>query len=224
VWDFYTPVEETLRVLDGFVRSGKIRYIGVSNWEGWHVVKTNACARSANLTPVISNQIYYNIADRVAENSIIPACRDQNVGIIVWGALGHGFLAGGYKRGDEHPAKDSRLHGDVMKAGESTSWDYLANEKSWTILEQLARLAKRPGRTVATVAIRWLLQHGCCDVVLLGGEKPEYYEDALNLLNFRLTEDEMQELTKISEPDPVYPTNFYKLFCHRNSKFWGGLR
>ena len=86
--DPYTPIEETMRVLDDFVRSGKIRYVGVSNWEGWQVVKANAFARANGLSPLVSNQIWYNLCDRSPEFSIIPACRDQQVAIIVWGGSG----------------------------------------------------------------------------------------------------------------------------------------
>jgi aryl-alcohol dehydrogenase-like predicted oxidoreductase len=222
--DFYTPVEETMRVFDDFVRAGKIRYVGVSNWDGWQVVKANCYARHANLTPVISNQIYYNIVDRIAENSIISACRDQNVSIIVWGALAHGFLSGTQKRGDKAPAQESRLSGTVMKDGESTTWKYLANERNWTILDHLERLAQGPGRTIANVAMRWLLQCGHCEVVLMGGEKPEFYKSYLDMLQFRLTDEEVRELTKISEPPPCYPTNFQNIFCRRESEFYGGLR
>lgn len=222
--DFYTPVEETMRVFDDFVRAGKIRYIGVSNWDGWQVVKANCYAQHANLTPFISNQIYYNIADRVAEHSIIPACRDQNVGIIAWGALAHGFLSGTQRRGDEGPAKDSRLSGTAMKDGESTTWKYLATEKTWTILDHLQRLATKRGRAVANLAMRWLLQGVHCDVVLMGGERPEFYDSYCDLLKFYLDDQELQELTTISEPEPTYPTNFQNIFCRREGEFYGGLR
>ena len=111
-----------------------------------------------------------------------------------------------------------------MKQGESTSWEYLATEKNWTTLDHLARLAQQTGRTIPNVAMRWLLQSGSCDVVLLGGEKREYYEAALGLWNFRLSDEEVRELSQISEPEPTYPTNFQNLFARRESKFWGGLR
>jgi aryl-alcohol dehydrogenase-like predicted oxidoreductase len=222
--DFYTPVGETMRVFEDFVRAGKIRYVGISNWDGWQVVKANCYAKSANLTPFISNQIFYSIADRIAENSVIPACRDENVSIIVWGALAHGFLAGTQKRGDKAPAKDSRLSGTVMKEGESTTWKYLATEKNWAVLDALQRMASGPGKTIANLAMRWLLQCGNCDVVLMGGEKVEYYESYLEMLKFRLSDDEMRELTRLSEPEPCYPTNFQNIFCRRGSEFYGGLR
>jgi aryl-alcohol dehydrogenase-like predicted oxidoreductase len=224
VWDFYTPIEETMRVLDDHVRAGKIRYVGVSNWDGWHVVKANAYVKSANLTPIVSNQIYYNIVDRVPENSLIPACRDQSVSIISWGAMAQGFLSGEYKRGARGPVKGSRLSGDQMKEGESTSWEYLATEKNWTILEHLRHLAAEHASIIPNVARRWLLQSGFCDVVLIGGESFQQYENALGITKFRLSEEEVEQLGGISKPQPVYPTNLYRHFCHRESKFWGGLR
>jgi aryl-alcohol dehydrogenase-like predicted oxidoreductase len=222
-WDFYTPVEETLRVLDDFVRAGKIRYAGVSNWDGWQVVKANCSAQRANLTPYMSNQIYYSLVDRIAENSIIPACRDLGVSIIVWGALAHGFLSGTQKRGAKAP-EGSRLSGTVMKRGESTTWEYLATERNWKILDRLERMAKESGRSIPNLVIRWLLQFGRADVVLLGGEKREFYESYLDMLKFRLTDEEVRELARISEPDPSYPTNFQNIFCRRESEFYGGLR
>ena len=98
VWDPYTPIEETMRVLDDAVRAGKIRYVGVSNWGGWQVVKANMHAHRYGLTPIVSNQIWYNLADRTAEFALIPACRDQDVSIMVWGAYAQGFLTGRYTR------------------------------------------------------------------------------------------------------------------------------
>ena len=98
VWDPYTPIEETMRVLDDAVRAGKIRYVGVSNWGGWQVVKANMHADRYGLTPIVSNQIWYNLADRTAEFALIPACRDQDVSIMVWGAYAQGFLTGRYTR------------------------------------------------------------------------------------------------------------------------------
>lgn len=222
--DFYTPVEETMRVFDDFVTAGKIRYVGVSNWDGWQVVKANCYANSAHFVPFISNQIYYSIVDRIAENSIIPACRDQQVSIIVWGALAHGFLSGAQKRGDKAPVEGSRLSGSVMNDGESTSWKYLANEKNWAILDRLQSMVALTERTIPNLAMRWLLQCGNCEVVLMGGEKIEYYQAYLDMLKFRLTDDEMNELTRVSAPCPSYPTNFQNLFCRREGELYGGLR
>ena len=112
-WDFYTPVEETVAALNEFVRAGKIRYAGVSNWHGWGVAKANTFARLSELAPIVSNQVWYNLADRVAENEIVPACRDQQVSVITWGALAQGFLTGAYRRGDRGPEPGSGIAGSA---------------------------------------------------------------------------------------------------------------
>jgi len=222
-WDFYTPIEETMRVLDDFVRAGKIRYVGASNFDGWHVVKANAHARACNLTPLVSNQIWYNLADRSAEHSLIPACRDQGVSIIAWGALAQGFLSGRYRRGAEGPAPGSRME-TTIKDTEMGSWRNLAVERNWNTLDVLARLAEEHNTTIPNVAMRWLLQANTCDVLLLGAFKYEHFLENMKMLDFCLSEDQMRELTQTSEPPHPYPICFYDLFCRHESPFYGGLR
>ncbi len=222
VQDPYTPIEETMRVLDDFVRAGKIRYVGVSNWGGWQVVKANMGARQFGLTAVVSNQIWYNLVDRVAEFAIIPACRDQKVSIIAWGALAQGFLTGRYRRGDEGPGPASRTAENLDD--ESSSWKNLAVERNWNTLDVLERIAERHGKTISNVAIAWLLQSITCDVVLLGARNHAQYADNMAALDLRLSEEEMQELKKVSELPAPYPMNFWNLFCYRDSAYYGGQR
>lgn len=222
VWDFYTPIEETLRVLDDFVRAGKIRYVGVSNWDGWHVVKANDYARQYGLTPIISNQIWYTLADRVSENSIIPACKDQKVSIIAWGALAQGFLTGKYKREDTKPDPNSRFK--YFKENEMSSFKLLSSERNWNLLDIISSIAKKYNSSVPNVAIRWLLQSGNCDVVLLGGSKVEQYTETFKAVELNLTVSEVKQLREASELLHPYPITFYDLFCRRESEFYGGLR
>ena len=147
-WDFYTPVEETMWVLDDFVRAGKIRYIGVSIWDGWHVVKANTFSKFSGLTKLVSNQIWYNVADRVTEHSVIPACRDQKVSILAWGIFAQGFLTGKYRRGAKSSDAASKFH--IMKDSESSLWERLAIEKNWATIDVLE---KSHGHT----AKQWLI-------------------------------------------------------------------
>jgi aryl-alcohol dehydrogenase-like predicted oxidoreductase len=220
--DPYTPVAETMRVLDDFVRAGKIRYAGVSNWDGWQVVKANAIAERFGLSRILSNQIWYNLADRSPEFSIIPACRDQQVAIIVWGALAGSFLTGRFHRGDT-PGENSRF--THAKEGEMCAWDVLDHERNWQTLDVMERIARDLGRSVAAVAMRWLLQAGTADVVLLGCSKVAQLEDGLSVSAFDLTEEQMAELRKTSDPRPhPYPNCFWELFCYHDSPFYGGLR
>ena len=221
VWDFYTSVEETMRVLDDFVRAGKIRYVGVSNWDGWHVVKANAHAKSLGLTPILSNQIWYNLADRTAEHSIIPACQDQDVSIIVWGAVANGFLCGKYRRGAEGPSPNSRLM--TSKDSEMSSWESLAVERNWNTLDVLARVAEEHRTTIPNVAMRWLLQAGTAAVVLLGFSSLEQFTANMEVADLTLSEGEVRELREASAPRHPYPVCFYDLFCRHDSEFYWGL-
>ena len=220
--DDYTPVEETMRVLDDFVRAGKIRYVGVSNWDGWHVVKANMVAQSRGLTPIVSNQIWYSLADRTAEHSVIPACRDQHVSIIVWGAVAQGFLSGRYRRGAEDPLPGSTFH--IMQDSESSAWCNLAVERNWATLDVLDRVAQQHDKSIPQVAMAWLLQTDRCDVALMGGSKLEHYAATLESLEFRLTKAQQEDLTRVSELAAPYPVNFLNLFCKKESPFYGGLR
>jgi len=161
-------------------------------------------------------------ADRAAEDSLIPACRDQKVSIIVWGALAQGFLSGRYRRGAKGPVPGSSF--ELMKDGESTSWKNLAIERNWATLDVLDRLAQRHQKSISNIAMRWLLQAGTCDVALAGFSRPEQLLNTLETLNFQLSEEEMQELKKVSEKPHPYPMNFLDLFCRKESEFYGGLR
>ena len=220
--DFYTPVSETMKVLDDFVRVGKIRYIGVSNWDGWHVVKANSYAAQFGLTPFVSNQVWYNLTDRVIENSVVPACKDQNVSIIAWGAIAQGFLTGRFRRGATRPERAAKF--GMMIGDESSTWERLATEKSWAILDTLERIANRYGKTIPVIAGRWMLQASACDVALLGASRVEQFENILEALTFKLADDDVAELGKVSEPERPYPRNFLEIFCKRESEYYGGLR
>lgn len=222
VWDPYTPTEETMRVLDDFVSAGKIRYVGVSNWDGWQVVKANTHARRFNLTPIVSNQIWYNLADRVAEFSIIPACRDQGVSVIAWGVYAEGFLTGRYRRGAQGPNPGSRF--EVIKNTEMCSWKKLAVERNWQVLDAMAQVAERHDKEIVNVAMAWILQAGMCDVALLGASRLDQFEISMQVLNLRLSEGEMQELKEASELPHPYPMCFWDLFVYHGSEFYGGVR
>ena len=219
-YDPYTPLEETMRVLDDFVRAGKIRYIGASNFEGWHIVKANEFARHFGLTPLIANQLWYNLVDRVIENSIVPACKEYNVSIISWGSLAEGFLTGRYKRGSAKPLEGTRLAG-AREGADPHTWKRIATERSWRTLEVMERLAKGYNRSIANIAVRWLLQNGSCDVALIGASKIEHFQNNMQVLDFRLTEEEMRELTAVSEPEPLYPSSSYKAIVRKEGEFYG---
>ena len=219
--DPYTPIEETMRVLDDFVRAGKIRYVGVSNWDGWQVVKANAFAEANGLSSLACNQIWYNLCDRTPELSIIPPCRDQQVSIITWGALASTFLAARYQPGDR-PGPGSPFSN--AKQGEMCSWDELNTDRNWQILDMVKLIANNRGRAPAQVALRWLMQQGTCDVLLVSSSRVERFAENMAVSDFELTEEEMSELRQLSEPHHPYPHSFWDRFCYRDSPFYGGVR
>jgi aryl-alcohol dehydrogenase-like predicted oxidoreductase len=222
IWDFYTPIEETLRVLDDLVTAGKIRYVGASNWDAWHVVRANAAADRAGIPSIVSDQIWYCLADRTMEHAILPACRDQGVSTIGWGVLAQGFLSGQYRRGAVGPEPGSRPA--VAVPGEPGSWTSLATERNWQVLDVLADVADRHGAAISTVALRWPLDAGTCDVVLIGGSTLEQVRGLFPAVGFRLDPEEVAELRLVSEPAYPYPRSFYETFCYRASPYYGGHR
>lgn len=220
--DPYTPIEETMRVMDDFVRAGKIRYAGVSNWDGWQVVKANTFADRHGFTPLLSNQIWYNLADRSPEFSLIPACRDQQVSVIVWGALAQSFLTGRFTR-DRKPDATSRFAGN--KEGEMCSWEVLDHDRNWETLATVTRVAEAHGTTPSVVAMRWLLQNGTADIVLLGCSRIEQFEESLGVAQCELSPDEMDQLRRVSDPYPhPYPNCFWEQFVYEESPCYGGVR
>jgi aryl-alcohol dehydrogenase-like predicted oxidoreductase len=219
--DLYTPVEETMSVLDDFISAGKIRYIGVSNWDGWHVTKANSTARYHGMNHLVSNQIWYNLADRSAEHSIIPACRDENVSIIGFGAMAQGFLSGKYTRHGEKSERAKNLPPDLDSA--SFSWKNLAIDRNWNVLDILKRIAEEHDRPVPPVVLRWLLDSGNCDVALLGASNRDQFEQNMQVMDFVLPDNELRGLNDASKPPEPYPVNFHNLFCRRDGEHYGGL-
>jgi aryl-alcohol dehydrogenase-like predicted oxidoreductase len=222
IWDFYTPIEETLRVLDDLVTAGKIRYVGASNWDAWHVVRASAAADRAGIPRIVSDQVWYCLADRTMEHAILPACRDQGVSTIAWGVLAQGFLSGRYSRESTGPEPGSRPA--VAVPAEPSSWANLATERNWQTLDVLGEVAEAHDVSVGTVAMRWPLDAGMCDVVLIGGSTPAQVRGLFPSISLRLEPSEIEGLQQVSEPAYPYPRSFYETFCHRDSPFYGGHR
>ena len=218
--DFYTPVEETMRVLDDFVRAGKIRYVGVSNWDGWMVVKANAIARSRGYSQILSNQIWYTLIDRAAEFSLIPACRDEKVSIMIWSPLGNGFLSGRLKRGD--PPLSSFAD---FKEGEMCSWEALNIDRNWDTLELVEKIAAAHGATVPMIALAWLFGCANADMVLTGSATEDEMQQSVRSESLKLSDEEMASLNEASKLPTPYPNAFYEPFSYQDrSPFYGGLR
>jgi aryl-alcohol dehydrogenase-like predicted oxidoreductase len=202
-FDALTPLEETLSTLDGFVRDGKIRYWGLSNFTGWQLTKAVQLARAMGLTEPVTLQPQYSLLVREIEWEIVPAAIDAGLGLLPWSPLGGGWLSGKYSR-DQRPAGATRLGEDPGRGMEA--WDRRGNEHTWDVIDAVQRVAEGRGASMAEVALAWLLQRPAVSSVILGARTLEQLEGNLKAVNLQLSPDETAALDRASEPvAPDYP-------------------
>ena len=196
-WDGLTPLEETMEALDSLVRSGKVRYVGCSNFSGWHVMKAMEAARRDGRIPFVSEQIHYTLQAREAEYELIPIAIDQKLGVLVWSPLAGGLLSGKHRRGKT--AEGSRL---VAGWTEPPIRDENA---LWAIVDELVAVAEAHKVSPAQVALAWLLQRPAVTSLIIGGRTEAQFRDNLASVNVKLAEDERARLDKASLPPLIYP-------------------
>jgi aryl-alcohol dehydrogenase-like predicted oxidoreductase len=208
-FDAQTPVEETLSTLDDMVRAGKIRYLGVSNFSGWHLMKSLDVSGRYGYSRYVANQTYYSLIGRDYEWELMPLGLDQGVGAVVWSPLGWGRLTGKIRRGQPLPAT-SRLHktGDV---GPQMSDDYL-----YRVIDALDEVAKETGKTVPQIALNWLLQRPTVSTLVIGARNEEQLRQNLGAVGWNLTAEQVAKLDAASDVAPVYPYWHQRGFGERN--------
>jgi aryl-alcohol dehydrogenase-like predicted oxidoreductase len=199
--DGSTPIEETLRALDDLVRSGKVRYIGCSNYAGYRVTESLWASDKRDLVRYESVQLQWSLVERGAEREVLPACREFGLGVMAWSPLGRGLLTGKYTRGME-PPKGTRL--DAWK----DTWAKINTEKNWQIVEAVAAVAKEVDSTPARVSLAWLLAKPLCSSVIIGARDVKQLEDNLAATALKLSPEQLQRLDKVSEPVWGYPYDF----------------
>ena len=192
--DPLTPVAETMRTLDDLVRSGKVRYIGCSNFAAWQLCEALWVSRSEHLNPLISVQPRYNLLDRQIESELVPCCQAYDIGIIPWGPLIGGFLTGKYRQGEPAPA-DSRLSQPLPL------YDKIMTDENWQKLAKLEAFATQREHTVGELAIAWLLAKPCVSTVIAGARKPEQLTANVTALEWELSAAEVSEVDDISAGD-----------------------
>ncbi|MFI5409003.1 aldo/keto reductase [Kaistia sp. UC242_56] len=197
-WDGVTPLEETLEALDSLVRQGKVRYIGCSNYSGWHIMKAMEIARRDNRIPFISQQIHYTLQAREAEQELVPISIDQKLGILVWSPIAGGLLSGKHRRDKETP-KGSRLSQGWTEPP-IHDWDRL-----WNIVDELVSIADARGVSGAQVALAWLLGRPGVTSVIIGGRTEAHFKDNLAAAELKLTAEERARLDKVSQKPLDYP-------------------
>ena len=208
-FDAKTPVEETLRALDDLVTAGKIRYIGCSNFSGWHLMKSLAASERHGLSRYVANQAYYSLIGRDYESELMPLALDQKVGAIVWSPLGWGRLTGKIRRGAAVPDQ-SRLH-VTAKYGPPVSDDYL-----YTVVDALDAIAQETGKTVPQIALNWLLQRPTVSSVIVGARNEEQLRQNLGAIGWNLTAEQIAQLDAASAVTPAYPYWHQQQFTERN--------
>ena len=208
-FDAQTPVEEVLQTLDGFVRAGKIRYIGVSNFSGWHLMKSLAVSEKYGLARYVAHQAYYSLVGREYEWELMPLGQDQGVGALVWSPLGWGRLTGKIRRGDP-PPRTSRLPATAADGPP------VENELLYRVVDAIDKIAKETGKTVPQIALNWLLQRPTVATVIIGARNEEQLLQNLGAVGWNLTPAQVARLDAASATTRAYPYWHQAQFTERN--------
>ena len=197
-YDGTTPIEETLSTLDGFVKSGKVRYIACSNFSGWHLMKSLAISEKRGWAKYIGHQVYYSLLAREYEWELMPLGIDQHVGGMVWSPLSQGKLSGKVSRTNPAPA-DSRI-GQGGSMGPQPPDEFL-----YAIIDVLEAIAGETGKTVAQVALNWLLQRPTISTIVIGARNEEQLKQNLAANGWNLSADQVKRLDDASKTPMIYP-------------------
>lgn len=208
-FDALTPVEETLGALDNLIQSGKVRYIGCSNYSGWHVMKALATSEKYGLNRYVAYQGYYSLVGRDYESELMPLGVDQGVGLMVWSPLGWGRLTGKLRRGQA--PQDGRIAKGGAEGGPKVDDEYL-----YTVVDALDIVAAQTGKTVAQVALNWLLQRPTVSNIVIGARNEEQLRQNLGAVGWNLTKEQVALLDAASSKDASYPYWHQHQFQNRN--------
>jgi aryl-alcohol dehydrogenase-like predicted oxidoreductase len=197
-WDGQTPLEETLAALEHLVQSGKVRYVGSSNFAGWQVTKALGIAARDGLPRFVSQQVYLSLQERSAEYEIVPSAIDQGLGLLIWSPLAGGLLSGKYRRGQ--PPPEGARH--TSEWSEPPVYD---EDKLYDTIEVLVDVAEAHGVSAAQVALAWLLVRPGVTSVVIGARTEEQLADNLAAASLQLSAEEHERLERVSRPPLIYP-------------------
>jgi aryl-alcohol dehydrogenase-like predicted oxidoreductase len=209
-FDAMTPVEETVGTLDDLVRAGKIRYLGCSNFSGWHLMKSLAVSERYGWARYVANQAYYSLVGRDYEWELMPLGVDQKVGAMVWSPLGWGRLTGKIRRGQPQAAGrlQSKLATDMGPP--------VPDELLYRVVDALDEVGKETGKSVPQVALNWLLQRPTVSSVIIGARNEEQLKQNLGAVGWNLTAAQVKRLDEASATTPAYPYWHQRGFGERN--------
>ena len=210
-FDALTPVEETLRTLDDFVRQGRVRYLGCSNFSGWHVMKSLAASERLGLERYVSYQGYYSLIGRDYEWELLPLALDQGLGTMVWSPLGWGRLTGKIRRGA--PMHEGRIWAGGARGGPEVDDEYL-----YDVVGVLERIAHETDKTIPAIALNWLLQRPSVANVVIGARDENQLRQNLSAVGWSLSPEQIAMLDTVSQRRPIYPYWHQRDFDERNPK------
>lgn len=207
-WDNKTPLEESLPVLDNLVRSGKVRYLGASNFAAWQLMKALGLSDQHGWQRFVCLQPLYNLVARDIERELLPLCCEEGLGVAAWSPLGGGFLSGKYGRG-KTPPPNSRLG----RAGDNAevTWRRLATKRNFRILDTVGKIAGARGKSCAQVSLAWVREQPGITAPIIGARTIKQLEDNLSSVSWDLTPEEIKTLDEVSRIEEGYP---YRVIRH----------
>ena len=215
LWDYSTPIEETLGVLTDLVHQGKVRYLGISNFTAWQIMKASSIIEKYNFEKIVSLQAQYNLLIRDIEREILPACIEVGIGIIPWSPLAGGFLTGKYKK-ETKPPKNARFASTTWKGIYKERYDH---PEKFKIVEVVERIGRVHNVTATEVALKWLLMQPGIVSVDFGARKHEHLMNNLRTLDLELSKAEMKELNKAGRIKKGYPYEMIEKYNSLNTRW-----
>ena len=194
--DPITPLEETMRGLEDVVRSGKVRYLGISNHPAWMMMKANGIADQMGWSKFVASQNYYTIASRDIEREIVPMAKSENIGIMPWSPLAGGFLSGKFTRNNE-------IAGDSRR--DAFDFPPINKPKAYDLIDLMAEIGKKHNVSVASVALNWVVRQPGMTSTIIGAKNLQQLNDNISAVDLQLTAEELQRLTEASALSPEYP-------------------
>ncbi|GAB4516018.1 MAG: aldo/keto reductase [Anaerolineae bacterium] len=200
-WDPLTPLEESLRAFDDLVTAGKVRYVGVSNFKAWQLMKALAISEANSWARFVAAQYQYSLVKRDIEYEFTDLCLSEGVGITPWGPLGGGFLSGKYQRGDRPTA------GRISASAEDheESWERRNNERNWRVIDAVGEVAEGRHATYSQIALAWVRAQPAVCSVIIGARTMEQFEDNMGAAAINLTPEELDLLNTASALPEMYP-------------------
>ncbi len=213
MWDPVTPIEETLRAFDDLVGAGKVRYIGVSNFTAWQVMKALAVCEAHGWNRFAAAQYQYSLVTRDIEYEFLPLFASEGLGLLPWGPLGGGFLTGKYTRGAQ--PESGRIA--TTPDHDEEAWERRSTDRNWATLAVVREIAQWRGKTPSQVALAWLLQRPTVCSVIIGPRTFEQLTDNLGAPGWELSAEEMERLDHVSAPGEMYPYRMMGLYGRRRN-------